>query len=204
MTNCDEFIASGILELYVWGETTEAEDADVKKMLALYPEVIGREISEIAAAYEKLAMANKIEPDPIIKPFLIAKIDLTERMLAGEELSFPPELTENSKISDYNQWILRPDMVLPEEADDVYAKIIGFTPTMITAIVWLREMAPQEVHDDQYERFLILEGSCDIVVGENSYSLKSGDYFQIPLHHDHVINVTSSIRCKVILQRVAA
>lgn len=204
MTNCDEFIASGILELYVWGETTEEEDAEVRKMIALYPDVIKKEISEIGAVYEELARANQIEPDPIIKPFLLAKIDLTERMKAGEELYFPPELTENSKISDYNQWILRPDMVLPEGQDDVYAKIIGFTPKMITAIVWIKEMAPQEVHDDQYERFLILEGTCDIIVAENSYSLKSGDYFQIPLHHDHVVKVTSSIPCKVVLQRVAA
>lgn len=198
MTNCDEFIASGILELYVWGETTEEEDAEIMRMIALYPDVIKKEISEIGAVYEELAMAYQIEPDPIIKPFLLAKIDLTERMKAGEELSFPPELTENSKISDYNQWILRPDMVLPEGQDDVYAKIIGFTPKMITAIVWIKEMAPQEVHDDQYERFLILEGTCDIIVAENSYSLKSGDYFQIPLHHEHVVKVTSSIPCKVI------
>lgn len=204
MTNCDEFIASGILELYVWGETTEEEDAEIMRMIALYPDVIKKEISEIGAVYEELAMAYQIEPDPIIKPFLLAKIDLTERMKAGEELSFPPELTENSKISDYNQWILRPDMVLPEGQDDVYAKIIGFTPKMISAIVWIKEMAPQEVHDDQYERFLILEGTCDIIVAENSYSLKSGDYFQIPLHHEHVVKVTSSIPCKVILQRVAA
>lgn len=204
MTNCDEFIASGILELYVWGETTAKEDAEVKKMLALYPEVIYREISEIGAVYEKLAMDNQIEPDPIIKPFLLAKIDLGERMLSGEQLFSPPELSENSKISDYDQWVFRPDMVLPEGADDVYAKIIGYTAQMITAIIWIREMAPQEVHNDQYERFLILEGTCDIFVGENIYSLKRGDYFQIPLHHNHVVNVTSTIRCKAILQRVAA
>lgn len=204
MINCDEFIASGILELYVWGETTAQEDLEVKKMLALYPQVISREIREIGAVYEKLALANQLVPDPIIKPFLLARIDFMDRLMAGEPMSYPPELSESSEITDYNEWLLRDDMILPEASDEVYAKIIGFVPEMITAIVWIKEMAPQEVHDDQFERFLILEGTCDIVVGEKSYSLKKGDYFQIPLHHDHVVNVTSIIPCKVILQRVAA
>lgn len=204
MTNCDEFIASGILELFVWGGTSAEEEAEVRKMLALYPGRIGKEIREIGAALEKLAENSKIVPDPIIKPFLLAKIDYTDRMMAGEEFSSPPELSENSKISDYAPWISRSDMVMPEWADDVFAKILSFTPQLISAIVWIREMAPQEVHDDQYERFLILEGTCDITVGETVYSLKSGDYFQIPLHQDHIVKVTSAIRCKVILQRVAA
>ncbi|MBK8606437.1 MAG: hypothetical protein IPN82_06270 [Chitinophagaceae bacterium] len=38
-------------------------------------------------------------------------------------------------------------------------------------------MAPQEVHDDEHERFLILEGTCDIVVGNNIHQLVPGDYF---------------------------
>jgi mannose-6-phosphate isomerase-like protein (cupin superfamily) len=204
MTNCDEFIASGILELFVCGVTTEDENAEVRKMLSLYPEVISREISEISTVYEKLAEANHIEPDPIIKPFLLARIDYTDRLMAGEPMSYPPKLSAQSKISDFDDWLQREDMILPDNADGVYAKILGFSPDMITAVVWIKEMAPQEVHDDQFERFLILEGTCNIVVGEDSYALKSGDFFEIPLHHDHVVNVTSAIRCKAILQRVAA
>jgi len=88
--------------------------------------------------------------------------------------------------------------------EDVFARIIGYTEKAITAIVWLKEMAPQEVHDDEHERFLILEGTCDIVVGNNIHQLVPGDYFAIPLHSNHHIKVTSSIPCKVILQRVAA
>jgi quercetin dioxygenase-like cupin family protein len=34
--------------------------------------------------------------------------------------------------------------------------------------------------------------------------LVPGDYFAIPLHKKHLVKVTSSITCKVILQRVAA
>ena len=204
MNEYEEFIASGILELYVLELTTEEENTEVRRMLALYPEQIKREIHEICNVHEGIANAGYIEPDPIIKPFLLAKIDYMDRMMAGEVSSEPLELTPDSKISDYNEWLNRPDMVLPAEAEDVHAKLIGVTAAIITAIVWIRVMAPQEVHDNEYERFLIVEGTCDIGVGENIYALKSGDFFQIPLHEDHTVTVTSLIPCKVILQRVAA
>lgn len=204
MNEYEEFIASGILELYVLELTTEEENAEVRRMLALYPEQINQEIQEICTVQEGIAHANYMEPDPIIKPFLLAKIDFMDRMMAGEVPAEPLELSAASKISDYNEWLDRADMVLPADAEEVYARIIGYTPTITTAIVWIKIIAPQEVHDDEYERFLIIEGTCDIGVGENIYSLKSGDYFQIPLHENHTVTVTSLIPCKVILQRVAA
>jgi mannose-6-phosphate isomerase-like protein (cupin superfamily) len=204
MNEWEEFIASGIFELYVLELTTAEENAEVRRMLVLYPEQINREIQEICNVHEGIATANAIEPDPIIRPFLFAKIDFMDRMMAGEVPSEPLELSAASKISDYNQWLNRPDMVLPVDAADVYAKIIGYTPAITTAIVWIKIIAPQEVHDDEYERFLIIEGTCDIGVGEKIYSLTAGDYFQIPLHENHTVSVTSIEPCKVILQRVAA
>ena len=69
---------------------------------------------------------------------------------------------------------------------------------------WLKDYAPQEVHDDEHEKFLIIEGTCDIIVGNEINQLVAGDYFAIPLHKNHIIKVTSSQPCKVILQRVAA
>lgn len=204
MKEYEEFIASGILELYVLGLTSAAEDAEVKHMLSRYPEQINREIQEICNVQEGIANANFIIPDPIIKPFLLAKIDFMDRMMAGEMPVEPLELSPESKITDYNQWLNRPDMVLPADAEEVFAKIIGFTPAITTAIVWIKIIAPQEVHDDEYERFLIIEGTCDIGLGETIYSLKAGDYFQIPLHENHTVTVTSIKPCKIILQRVAA
>jgi len=204
MNEYEEFIASGILELYVLELTTEEENTEVGRMLALYPEQINREIHEICNVHEGIANAGYMEPDPIIKPFLLAKIDYMDRMMAGEVSSEPLELTPDSKISDYNEWLNRPDMVLPADAGEVFAKIIGYTAAITTAIVWINIIAPQEVHDDEYERFLILEGTCDIGLSDKMYSLKAGDYFQIPLHENHTVTVTSIEPCKVILQRVAA
>ncbi len=198
-----KFIESGILESYVLGAASEAEIKEVEEMAAAYEDV-RIEINELSQFFEKYAEANAIEPDPTIRPFFLATVDYIERMNAGELESFPPILNPTSTVHDYAMWLDREDMVLPTDAADVYAKIIGNAPEAITAIVWLKDLAPQEAHKAEYERFLIIEGSCDITIADEIHSLKAGDFLEIPLFKNHHVIVTSKIPCKVLLQRVAA
>jgi mannose-6-phosphate isomerase-like protein (cupin superfamily) len=201
MLSKKEFITSGILELYVSGIATEEECIEVECRLS-DPEIM-REINAISMAMEGYATTNAMAPNPIIKPFLLATVDYTVRLQNGEPATEPPQLNEDSKISDYDAWLNRSDMLYNGEAE-VYAKIIGYTPKAITAIVWLNAYAPHEVHEDEHERFLIVEGTCEIIVEDEINRLSPGDYFAIPLHKNHMVKVTSQIPCKVILQRVAA
>ena len=127
-----------------------------------------------------------------------------ERLKNGETASFPPILNSQSRISDYQYWLSKPEMTLPDDFQDSYAKIIGANEIATTMIVWLTTEAPHEVHNNEYERFLIVEGSCELTIETEIHYLKSGDYIEIPLHVVHNLIVTSSIPCKVILQRVAA
>jgi mannose-6-phosphate isomerase-like protein (cupin superfamily) len=202
MFSVKEFMDSGVLELYVLGIASEQECKDVEKMISIHPEIVA-EIEKIKASLQTYAVNYAIEPNAVIKPFLMATIDFTERLKNGEPPANPPMLTATSTINDYSQWLGRPDMVSADK-EDVFAKIIGYTPQAITAIVWLKSYAPHEVHDNEYERFLIVEGTCDIIVEDEVNQLVAGDYFAIPLHKKHMVKVTSAVTCKVILQRVAA
>ncbi len=197
-----EYIDSGVLEQYVLG-IASAEDALEVEMLAAANPAIQAEIEAIARSLEIFAGAEAVKPNPVIKPFLLATIDYTERLKSGEPVSDPPIVNENSRLEDYAEWLNRADMISPG-TEDVFAKIIGYSPAAITAIVWIKDYAPQEVHDNEHEKFLIVEGSCDIVVGDKVHQFVAGDYFAIPLHENHMVKVTSTIPCKVILQRVAA
>lgn len=204
MRRYKEFINSGILELYVLGYTSAEENREVEKMALLHP-ALWEEVLAIQLALEKYAAANAVIPDPILRPLLMSTIDLTERLLAGEVLDDVPLLSESSKIADYEQWINRADMA-PDDKDfeGVFAKIIGHTPQLLSALIWIKDMAPEETHNNEFERFLIIEGTCDIAVEDELFSLKSGDYFQVPLHKNHAVRVTSDIPCKALLQRLAA
>jgi mannose-6-phosphate isomerase-like protein (cupin superfamily) len=185
------------------GNTNEIEAAEVERMASIYPE-IQKEINEISAALAQYAEAGTAAPHPAVKPFLMAVIDYTERLMNGEAVAQPPVLHTDSKIEDFKSWLERPDMSAPADFDELYAKIIGFTPQVTSAIVWIKNMAPHEVHDDEYEKFLVLEGTCDITIGEQVHQLTAGDYLSIPLHIGHTVRVTSACPCKVILQRIAA
>ena len=203
MNNINNFIQSGILESYVLGTTTEAEALEVEQMASAHAEVRA-ELEAVSLSLETYAQLNAVTPNPTIKPLLMAFIDYSDRMQKGESVSAPPIINEQSKVEDFSAWLNRDDMNAPTSYDEFYAKIISYTPEMITAIAWIKTMAPSEAHDNEYEKFLILEGTCDIIVEADVNSLVPGDCFLVPLHKEHVIKVTSNIPCKVILQRMAA
>ncbi len=198
-----EYISSGILEQYVLGTISKEESLEVEKVATMHTEV-QKEIEEISNAIEQYAMENAVEPSRNVKTFLIATIDYMERMENGEAPSFPPALSASSTLADFASWLNREDMILPADAEDPYAKIIGYTPSQKTAIIWIKDSTPPELHHEEYEKFLIAEGTCNIIVEEKVYQLVPGDYFAVPLHKTHIIKVTSAIPCKVILQRIAA
>ena len=202
MMSSKEFIDSGILEQYVLGMATPVECEEVERM-ASADVAIREEIEAISIAMQTYATEIGIKPDPTVKPFLMATIDYTERLKNGEQPAAPPLLQAGASITDYAQWLEREDMIA-SETEDIFAKIIGYNQEALTALVWLKDSAPHEVHDDEHERFLVVEGSCEIIIENKVNKLGPGEYFAIPLHKSHTVKVTSSIRCKVILQRVAA
>jgi mannose-6-phosphate isomerase-like protein (cupin superfamily) len=202
MNRVAEFIESGILELYVLGAASEEDVRAVEKMAAAHPEV-KQEIEQISLAMEHYAQTHAVKPRASVKTLVMATIDYLERMKQGELPESPPILTPNSRISDYEKWLRQEEARLPENAEEIHARIIGYTPTATTAIVWLKSQSEKEVHHDEYERFLILEGACRMQAGEETYALSPGDYFAVPLHMQHQLTVTSAIPCKAILQRLS-
>lgn len=202
MNTVAEFIESGILELYVMGAASEEDVQAVEKMAAAHPEV-RQEIEQISQAMEHYAQTRAVQPRSTVKTLVMATVDYLERMKKGELPESPPVLTEQSRKSDFEKWLRHPDAVQPEDAEQIYARIIGYTPTATTAIVWVREHTEKEVHHDEHERFLILEGTCQMRAGDRTYNLAAGDYFAVPLHVEHQLTVTSPTPCKAILQRLS-
>jgi len=203
MKKISEYINSGVIESYVLGLATPSEVKELEEMAAANGEIRAA-IDEFSQLLEQHCVSNTLEPDATIKPLLMATLNYIDRMEKGETMSFPPKLDEGSKITDYNEWLTREDMSTPPDFKDIHARIIGHTDEVTTAIVWIKDMAPAESHTNEFEKFLIVEGSCEIVVEKEVYQLVSGDFFAIPLFKSHMVKVTSNIPCKIILQRVAA
>ena len=203
MTDLNSYIESGILERYLLGAASAAEEREVEEMAARYPR-IATELNDISKALETYAVLHGKAPDVTIKPAILSIMDFMERISNGEAPSFPPLLHQASKIVDYAEWLNREDMVLPADFVDFYGKIIGHNDVATTLITWIKDGSPVEVHDDELESFLVIEGTCTITIENEEYNLVAGDVLSIPLYKKHFVKVTSPFACKVILQRVAA
>lgn len=201
MMGLDNIRNEGLLERYIVGDLNELEFEELEKALIKYPE-LKEELKEIEKAFEIYAQAHAMEPDPTTKPMLMAFVNYTERLKGGEPVSHPPALNENTKIEDYKEWLDRPNLQEPDNYEAMHGYIIGHSEERTNLIVWLKYGAPDETHTDEQEKFFIVEGTCNIVLDDKEvHALKPGDYFAIPLHVSHRVEVTSNIPCKVILER---
>jgi len=196
-------IEEGLVERYVLGLTSKEETLLVNELATEHSHV-QESIDEFCLAIEKKAMEDAVQPPITLRPLILASIDYIDRMSKGEPPSFPPLLSETSRVEDYAEWLNRPDMVLPPDFNAIHTKLIAHTGGATTAIVWLGDMAPDEVHHDEHERFLIVEGTCTVTIDDVDHNLVPGDYLAIPLYATHHVVVTSPQPCKIILQRVAA
>lgn len=72
--NTQEYISSGILELYVLGTLDTSEASDVERKVALYPEV-AVELEQLQSTMEGYARAHEVRPPADIKKKLFAEIE---------------------------------------------------------------------------------------------------------------------------------
>ena len=127
MNEVEEFIESGILEVYAMGSATKEEALQVELMLKKYPEV-REELKEISNGLELFAMEHEAEVDVTIRPFLLAFIDYKSRLQNGEQPEDAPMLNEKSKASDFTNWLDRTDTAKPEVIYDYSARINRVIP----------------------------------------------------------------------------
>lgn len=196
-----ELIASGKLEAFVLGTLPADERFAVLRASNAYPEVRD-EITRLEDALERSAHVPTSTTGPSVKANIIDRLkgDAWHQDTPGE----PPILHAGSSRSDYAEWLELPQMVAPATYEDPYFIPIGQTAQALTAIVWMRNGSPEETHTDCIEKFLILEGTCEIQLPDSVQKLQPGDKYSIPLHVPHTVVVTSSFPCKIIVQRVAA
>lgn len=74
--NIEAYIASGVLELYVLGELTPTENAEVEENAARYPE-IQQELDRIQEAFQQLAFRSAVPPQAALKNKILAQITST-------------------------------------------------------------------------------------------------------------------------------
>ena len=111
--NIEEYIATGILELYVLGELSTEEAADVEAMAVKHPR-IREELNAIEDSLEGFAKSFSKTPPPSVKEKLFAKIE-----------------------SEVSQTTLQEEKIIPLKDVDKPAQKFSILPYLVAASVTL-------------------------------------------------------------------
>lgn len=196
--NLQSYLESGILELYVLGDLSLSEKLSVEERLLAQPE-LKKELLEVELALENFANNNAIFPADELEAITINAILKSE----NEQFDDLSNLPLIHKFSDAKKWqSIINNSVMPSFEDGKSVKVLRHDDRVSQMLVVSMTDIAQETHENEYESFLILEGECKCVVGEDIRFMKAGDFMPIPLHALHHVEVLSN-SVTAILQHVA-
>lgn len=197
--NLQDYIESGILELYVLDQLDAAERAEVERMISVFSE-IKAEFDQIEKAMEKYAAAHAIQPHVRVKE----KLHKTISNLEKEKEMNLSDLPLITNFSDHTKWLELVKEMLPQTLpkDGIFTHIIRQSDKVVQILIVASTDIPDEVHEESHESFLILKGKCKCTVGTDVRFMEQGDFMAIPLYEHHDVEILSE-NVVAILQHVA-
>ena len=196
--NISEYINSGILQGYWLGILSEEEMVSVRRMAGKHPEIA----AELAANEEAMRMFlinHSYTPPNSLKKEIWQVIENLE-----SEKKFTVDKTPViNRYSDHKSWMKVVAPLLPVEIEgDVFTQVIRNDGKVTQTLIKSKVDYPDEVHEDVYESFIVLEGECECYIGEDIIRLGPGGFINIPLHEHHDVKVLSPY-VVAIQQRIA-
>lgn len=113
MNNEDDYIASGVLELYATGALPEEERLEVERMAANSPEV-RTALDEACAVMEQYAALHAVQPPPALKARVLDQIVAQSSVLAEEEQPVVRSLypVEDERENSAYKWMFAASIAL--------------------------------------------------------------------------------------------
>ncbi|MBI2731667.1 MAG: hypothetical protein HYX40_13130 [Sphingobacteriales bacterium] len=196
--NITDYINSGILQEYWLGVLTESEREAVRQMAKQYPE-IAAELATNEEAMQGFSVNHSYVPPDALKKEIWQVIENLDH-----EKNFTADNTPIiNQYSDYKNWLKAIHPLLPAEMkEDVFAQVIRNDGKITQTLIKTKANYPDEVHEDVYESFIVLEGECECYIGDDVIKLGPGGYLNIPLYKHHDVKVLTPYVTAVI-QRIA-
>jgi quercetin dioxygenase-like cupin family protein len=197
----EELIASGIIESYCLGIATPEEIVTVATLAQRHPGVQAQ-VHAVQQAIESYASAHGIIPPAGVKEKIMSRLGANDVLKSIN--NFAPAVTLITGISDHTQWERIDAIAPPASYENIHFHPLYEEEGMLTAMVWATTEIPEEVHEAEVERFLILEGECECIVDGQKKRMRAGDFMEIRPHEIHSIRVISDKPVKALFQRKAA
>ena len=185
----------GMLELYALGALSPEEAESVRYAVA-HDDDLRRELEDLDRALEMLAMVNATAPPSALR----AKI-LSDARIGGSTNEPMCVIHGTTRTADLPQWIFAHPDPDPNEYENMHVVDLQCPPQLASALVWVKHYVSEEEHDVCHEAFHILEGTCEVLVGDVLRRMGPGESISIPLHVPHSVRITSPYPCKAVVQR---
>ena len=197
-----QYLSSGIIELYCLGLASAAEAKQLEQLCAQYP-AVRSELRAVRQSLLGLARLYEQPPPANIKDKIFQRLEkqeLDKSLLADNHTL--ARFIPISRHSDPHQWQnLIGHITPPDDFDNIHFHPLFDDGSRQLYIAWARQGIPDEVHHDIIEKFLVLEGACTCRLGHDRVELTPGSFLEIPLRIVHNLRVTSPAPVKVILTK---
>lgn len=183
--NINDYIQSGILELYVLNLLLPSERSEVKEMICRYP-LVKEEVEKLELKLEADMQQAALTPPSMLKE----KIQASIQQLGSAKQKNWTDLGLIGERTNYKEWYqLVYDRYPKAFQQDDYFKILRDDAAAKQVLVVSSMDIEEERHQDVYESFLILKGKCKCTVESDTFYLEAGGYTQIPLHARHEVTI---------------
>lgn len=196
--NIREYINSGILEEYCLCILDEDQVQEVNTLRIQHPE-IETEIQSIEASLNAYVKTSAEKPAVNLQE----EIWNTLQNLNKERNIDLTDLPIINKYTDHETWlgIVKPFIPARLEEDRI-VHVLRQSDEIVQMLVISKTAFENEVHVEEHESFIILEGECECTVGDKVFRLQPGGFTEIPLHTNHDVRILSP-HVTAILQRIA-
>jgi mannose-6-phosphate isomerase-like protein (cupin superfamily) len=89
---------------------------------------------------------------------------------------------------------LKPEKVF----ENIYIKKVSDDTEQSSFVIWVKERVRLHKHEHHSENIFVLEGKGEMIIGDEKFVIKKGDYFNIPKNTPHGLKVLSSKPVKVL------
>ncbi|HRH59476.1 MAG TPA: cupin domain-containing protein [Chitinophagaceae bacterium] len=181
----NDYISSGVIEDYCLGLLNPEESDRVLQQAALMPEV-----KSLIEHYEQALLEYATENAFALSKNNKVKILGTLSNIKAEAAASTDDLPLLNKYSSHDNWLKIVKSVLPEKLEEnMFVHQLRSDKGIEQILIWSKIDYPDEVHDNEEECFIILQGRCRCYVEDEVIELGPGEFFSIPMHKHHDVKV---------------
>lgn len=187
--NSKTHITPGIIEDYCLDVLSPQDNNKFVQLMSAFPEIKQEADAFMEALGQYAADATQFSPANTKHKIL----DTLDNLLT-EEKATPQQLPLLNKYSDHKNWLKIVKPMLPETLQkQTLVRNLRNDDVVSQLLIWTTVDFPEEIHSNEQECFIILEGRCRCQIGDQIIEMGPGDFLEIPMYQHHDVHMLEPV-----------